>query len=133
MLVVERVDAELDESGRQEIEEFLKRFGRDAFGAGVIDIEGAAATVLRIRPGVEWRHVDTELHFLETRRQFFFDLFFEVLMAGKVHAAFLALLLEHGAVGHLPFDVADEDALPFCTEAPLGGVTGGLPSPYLFK
>mgnify|MGYP003694456193 CR=1 FL=1 len=51
-----------------------------------------------------------------------FDLFFEVLMAGKVHAAFLALFLEHGAVGHLPFYVADENPLPFCTQAPLGGM-----------
>ena len=59
---------------------------------------------------------------LEPRRQFFLDLFFEVLVAGKVHAAFLALFLEHGAVGHLPFYVADENPLPFCTQAPLGGM-----------
>jgi hypothetical protein len=47
---------------------------------------------------VERRHIDTELT-LSRAGNSFFDLFFEVLAAGKVHAAFLALFLEHGAVG----------------------------------
>ena len=52
---------------------------------------------------------------------------------GKVHATFLTFFLEYGAVGHLPFDIASENPLPFCAEAPLGGMARGLPSPYLFK
>ena len=133
MCVVEAIDTELDQAGGKQVKEFFQWFGRDAFGAGVIHIEGAAAPVFRVWPWVERRHIDAKLHFLEPGRQFFLDLFFEVFVAGKVHAAFLALFLEHGAVGHLPFDVADKDPLPFCTQAPLGGMARGLPSPYLFK
>src|SRR6185295_19557698 len=133
MLVVEGIDSKLDEPRRQKIEKFFKRVGRDAFRAGIIDIKGVAATVFRIWTGVERGHVDTELHFLKPRRQFFLDLFFKVRVAGKVHASFLTLFLEYGAVGHLPLDVADENPLPFCTQSPLSCMARGLPPPYLFK
>ena len=59
---------------------------------------------------------------LRASRHFFSNLFFEVLVAGKVHPALLALFLEYGAVGHLPFHVAAQNPAPFLSQAPFGGM-----------
>ena len=66
MRVIEGIDAELDQAGRQQVEEFFQRVGRNAFGAGVIHVEGVAAPVFRVRPWIEQRHIDAELDFLES-------------------------------------------------------------------
>ena len=131
--MVERIDAELDEASRQEVEKFFERFDGDAPGSGVIDVQRIPPLILGVRPGIERRHVDPELGFLQLGGKLLPDLLLEMLAAGEIHPPFLALFFQHRAVGHFPLHVPAQDARPLVAQPPFGCMAGFPPSPYLFE